>query len=170
MRVHMRAALAQAAFLVAFAVVAAPFTFATANNTAPVARAQPQTCFNETGFCIANSAFQNYFDSRGGARVLGFPVSSGLTLDGFTVQFFQRVVLQLQDNSIQRLNVLDQAIMPMTRANGSIFPGVDAAIVTRAPNPSDPDYVPRLLTFLDESIPDTWQGQPVRFRTLFNTT
>src|SRR4051794_3131914 len=52
-------------------------------------------CFQETGYCITNSAFTEYFRLRGGVRILGYPVSRSFTLDGFEVQFYQRVVLQL---------------------------------------------------------------------------
>ena len=66
--------------------------------------------------------FAEYFRLRGGVRILGFPISRSFTLEGFEVQFFQRVVLQLQGGQVNRLNVLDPGIMPMTRANQSQFP------------------------------------------------
>ena len=81
------------------------------------AEAQGQ-CYQETGFCIENPLFQDYFRVRGGTRILGYPVSRTFTLEGNQVQFFQRVVLQLSGNTVNRLNVLDQDVMPMTHANG----------------------------------------------------
>ena len=53
---------------------------------------------------------------------MGYPVSRSFTLDGFEVQFFQRVILQMRGGQIQRLNVLDPSVMPMTWANQSVFP------------------------------------------------
>src|SRR5215211_3631516 len=90
-------------------------------------------CFPETGFCVTNSAFMEYFRLRGGVRIMGYPVSRSFTLEGFEVQFFQRVILQLQANTVQRLNVLDPNVMPMTRANQSVFPAPDPALAAQAP-------------------------------------
>src|SRR6476469_6096229 len=98
------------------------------------------TCFPETGFCITNSAFTEYFRLRGGVRILGYPVSRSFTLDGFEVQFFQRVVLQMQGGQVQRLNVLDPNVMPMTRANQSVFPAPDPTLAAQAPQVGAPDY------------------------------
>src|SRR5688500_18823944 len=64
-------------------------------------------CFQETGFCITNPAFADYFRGRGGTRILGFPVSRSFTFEGFEVQLFQRVALQLVGNNVNRLNLLD---------------------------------------------------------------
>ena len=49
-------------------------------------------CYQETGFCIENPLFQDYFRVRGGTRILGYPVSRSFMLEGNQVQFFQRVV------------------------------------------------------------------------------
>src|SRR5687767_290972 len=86
-----------------------------------------QNCY-PTGFCITNSAFLSYYQNRGEHNTLGYPASREFTLEGFQVQIFQRVVLQLNQGSVARLNVLDPGIMPMTRANQSIFPGPDPAL------------------------------------------
>ena len=85
-------------------------------------------CFPQTNFCITNPAFADYFRLRGDVKTLGYPISRSFTLDGFEVQFFQRVVLQLQGGQVQRLNVLDPGIMPMTRVNQSQFPPNDPQI------------------------------------------
>jgi hypothetical protein len=50
-------------------------------------------CHPETGFCVTNPQFDNYFRERGGVRILGYPISRSFTLEGFEVQFFQRVIL-----------------------------------------------------------------------------
>src|SRR3954463_7337157 len=71
-------------------------------------------CFQETGFCIATPQFADYFRVRGGYKTLGYPISRTFTLEGFEVQFFQRVVLQLQGNDVNRLNLLDPNVIPMT--------------------------------------------------------
>ena len=68
-------------------------------------------CAPETGFCVTNPQFADYFRERGGVRILGYPISRSFTLEGFEVQFFQRVVLQLQGGQVARLNILDPGIM-----------------------------------------------------------
>ncbi|MFN8635660.1 MAG: hypothetical protein U0893_17570 [Chloroflexota bacterium] len=127
-------------------------------------------CFSETGFCITNPAFAEYFRIRGGVRIMGYPVSRSFTLEGFEVQFFQRVILQLQGGQVQRLNILDPNVMPMTRANQSIFPAPDPSLAAQAPPVGSPDYPRQVVEFVRRVAPNTWNGQPVGFFTLFNTT
>ncbi|MCC6177077.1 MAG: hypothetical protein IT305_17345 [Chloroflexi bacterium] len=154
------------AILLAFVIVAT--TAAVAPPESPT-EAQ-ENCFAATGFCITNPAFAEYFRVRGGVRILGYPISRDFTLDGFTVQFFQRVVLQLQADQVQRLNVLDPNIMPMTRANGSVFPPADPALASSAPQVGSSNYPQRVIEFVRSVSPNTWNGQPVGFFDLFNTT
>ena len=127
-------------------------------------------CFQETGFCITNPAFADYFRLRGGVRILGYPASRSFTLEGFEVQFFQRVVLQLQGNTVQRLNILDPSIMPMTRANQSVFPGPDPQLASQAPQVGSVDYARQVVEFVRRVAPNTWNGQQVGYFDLFNTT
>jgi hypothetical protein len=127
-------------------------------------------CFQETGFCITNPAFAEYFRVRGGVRILGYPVSRSFTLEGFEVQFFQRVVLQLQGNNVNRLNVLDPNVMPMLRVNQSTFPGPDASIAARAPQTSSPTYARDVVEFIRQVSPNTFNGQQTRFFDTFNST
>jgi hypothetical protein len=134
--------------------------------------AAQSACYQETGFCIETSAFQDYFRMRGGTRILGYPVSRTFTLDGTQVQFFQRVVLQLSGNSVNRLNILDQDVMPMTHANGSTFPGPDTTLggSNALPNPSSPDYADKVIDFVHTFSPNDLDGRHVGFFDLFNTT
>jgi hypothetical protein len=127
-------------------------------------------CFQETGFCISNPAFAEYYRLRGEKRILGFPISRSFTLEGFEVQFFQRVVLQMQGGQVARMNILDPGVMPMTRANQSVFPGSDPSIASKAPQVGAPDYAQQVVSFVKQVSPDTFNGQPVGFFNLFNTT
>jgi hypothetical protein len=127
-------------------------------------------CFSETGFCITNPAFQQYFNERGQVRIFGYPVSRSFTLEGFEVQIFQRVVLQLQGGQVQRLNLLDPNVMPMTRANASVFPAPDPALASAAPQVGAANYAQQVVEFVRSVAPDTLNGQPVGFFNLFNTT
>jgi hypothetical protein len=127
-------------------------------------------CFQETGFCITNSAFAEYFRVRGGTRILGFPVSRSFTFEGFEVQFFQRVVLQQVGNNINRLNLLDPGVMPMTRVNQSQFPPNDPQIASQAPQTSSPTYAQDVVQFVQKVSPNTFNGQAVKFFDTFNGT
>jgi hypothetical protein len=138
-------------------------------SPAPAAQSAGQ-CFTETGFCIDASAFQQYFASRGGARILGFPVSRTFRFEGFQVQFFQRVVLQLQGGNVARLNLLDPGVLPVTHANQSVFPAPEPGLAADAPMPDDPNYAQRVVDYLRTVSPDDWNGQPVGFANLFSST
>ena len=61
-----------------------------------------------------------------------------MTFQGFTVQFFQRGVMQLGANGVQTLNLLEDGLLPYTTINGSTFPASDPALIKAAPTPSDP--------------------------------
>ncbi|MCC6179593.1 MAG: hypothetical protein IT305_30145 [Chloroflexi bacterium] len=140
--------------------------------TAIVPASQPaeaQNCFG-TGFCIQNPAFLEYYQSRGQERTLGFPISNEFTLDGFQVQFFQRVVLQMNQGTVARLNVLDPDIMPLTRANGSIFPPSDPSLAAAAPQVGSPSYAQDVVNFVRQVAPNQFNGQPVNFFQTFMTT
>ncbi|MFN8635661.1 MAG: hypothetical protein U0893_17575 [Chloroflexota bacterium] len=127
-----------------------------------------QNCFQETGFCITTPQFADYFRQRGGSKTLGFPVSRTFTLEGFQVQFFQRVVLQLQGNTVNRLNLLDPSIMPMTRVNQSQFPPNDPQLASQAPQQS-PTYAQDVVTFIKNASPNSFNGQNVNFFNTFNS-
>jgi hypothetical protein len=129
-------------------------------------------CYQETGFCIDNPIFQDYFRLRGGTRILGYPVSRSFTLEGNQVQFFQRVVLQISGTSVNRLNVLDQDVMPMIHANGSTFPAPDTSLGGSGalPPPSSPDYADKVIDFVRTYAPNEWNGKPTGFFDLFSST
>ncbi|MGH2371329.1 MAG: hypothetical protein ACRDI2_24400, partial [Chloroflexota bacterium] len=155
------------------ALLPAPASGASLPEPAAPAPVEQSACFPETGFCIERPAFLEYFRALGGTRILGYPVSREFTLDGFPVQFFQRVVLQLNAGRVERLNVLDSSVMPMTRANQSTFPGPDPGMAAAAPVPGTSNYGERVGEFIRTYVPDTWPssgGQPVGFFELFRTT
>jgi hypothetical protein len=47
--------------------------------------------------------------------------------------------------------------------DGLTIPAVDPALVFVAPTPDQPNYDARAQTFLDATVPDVWNGQPVQF-------
>src|SRR5215207_7158208 len=120
-------------------------------------------CVQETGFCITTPQFAEYYRMRGGSKTLGYPISRSFTLEGFEVQFFQRVVLQLQGGNVQRLNILAPGILPLTRANQSEFPAPNPRLASAAPQVGSADYAARIVEFVRSVAPETYQGRPVRF-------
>jgi hypothetical protein len=123
--------------------------------------------FPETGYRISNDQFWDFFQKRGGLRTFGYPVSRDMTLRGFPVQIFQRVVMQLTPTGVQTLNLLDDGYLPYTTINGSTFPAPDEALRKATPNASDSD---KLVEFVKQNAPDTWEGKPVNFFKTFSST
>src|SRR3954451_5916300 len=126
--------------------------------------------FAETGFRIANDKFWEFFQGRGGKDTFGFPTSREMSLKGFPVQFFQRGVMQLGANGVQTLNLLEDGLLPYTTINGSTFPASDQALIKAAPVPTDPAYSTKIIDFVKENAPDTWEGMPVNFNKTFTST
>jgi hypothetical protein len=155
-------------------VVAASLIAVIAASGSQAATAQTSTdprFFPQTGFRIDNDAFWNFFTGRGGVPTFGYPVSRQFKLVGFQVQIFQRLVMQIQpDGSVQTLNLLDPGLMPYTQINGSTYPAPDPAIVSATPSVSDPNYNTDIITFTQQTAPDTFQGQPVNYFQTFSTT
>ena len=124
----------------------------------------PERCFAETGFCVTQGAFWEYFNARGGLKVFGYPVSRTFMLEGKTTQLFQRLALQFEPGiGVTRLNLLDPGIMPYTRINGATFPAYDAEVATAAPAPNTPDYGRAVLQHLRAWVPDDLAGRRVGF-------
>lgn len=135
------------------------------------ASAQNSRFFSETGFSVSNDRFWDFFQRRGGLRTFGYPVSREFVLDGFTVQIFQRKVMQLQPNgSVALLNLLDTAYMPFTRFNNSVVPPPDPRLTEITPSPSDPAYAEKIVQFVRSYAPDVLEGYPVNFFRAFSNT
>ncbi len=126
--------------------------------------------FNETKFRIDNDAFYNFFTSRGGTNTFGFPVSRQFGFLGCQVQIFQRSVMQQCQNNgpVALLNLLDPEIFPYNKVNGSTFPAADDGIKARTPVPGTPGYDQAIVTFVQQTAPDQFRGQPVDFYQTFN--
>jgi hypothetical protein len=153
------------ALLVLVIFAAAPTAFA-----AERAQQSDPRFFAETGYRIANEDFWKFFQGRGGTRTFGLPTSRDLTFKGTTVQFFQRAVMQIGPNGVETLNLLEDGLLPYTTINGSTFPAPDQAMIQAAPSQSDPAYSSKIVEFVKENAPDTWEGMPVSFGKTFSTT
>src|SRR5947209_5984007 len=141
------------------------------NTSSAGAQAADPRFFTQTGYRVDTDAFWTFFQARGGVRTFGYPVSKTFKLDGFQVQIFQRIVVQLQpDGSVATLNLLDPGLMPYTQINGSTFPAPDPAIVSQTPPVNDPDYATRIIQFTQANAPDVVDGNQVNFYQTFTST
>ena len=67
------------------------------------------------------------------------------------------------------------AMMPGVAAaagplDGLTVPQADPALVFIEPTPDQPNYSARAEAFVEATLPDTWNGQPVRFLSTLNDT
>jgi hypothetical protein len=155
-------ALSAAVLLLVVAVPAAPSVGAQAADS---------RFFSQTGFRVDNDSFWDFFQHRGGVRTFGYPVSRQFKLDGFPVQIFQREVMQLwPDGGVHTLNLLDSGLLPYTKINGSTFPAPDPTVINATPTPSDPAYADKIVQFVQEQSPNTFDSETVNFGQTFNTT
>ena len=121
-------------------------------------------------FPIANDTIWDFYTHRGGLAMFGCAISRTFQFQGFTVQFFQRRLVQLDEQGHARLlNVLDPEFLPYTRINGSNFPEVDEQLKVRTPPVGAPEYVDGILSLIDATVPDEFDGLPVRFHETFMT-
>lgn len=130
--------------------------------------AHDERYFVETGYRIDDDGVWQYFLSRGGLDVFGYPVSRPFRLLGCGVQMFQRTIAQTcEGQTVQLMNVLDPDLLPYTRINFSTFPESDPALKAATPQVGDPDYASAILEFVAATAPDVWDGQPVNFGSTF---
>jgi polysaccharide biosynthesis protein PslG len=135
------------------------------------AQAADQRFFSQTSFRVDSDPFWDFFQHRGGVRTFGYPVSRTFKLDGFQVQIFQREVMQLwPDGSVHTLNLLDAGLLPYTKINGSTFPAPDPSVINATPSTTDPAYATRIVQFVQDQAPNTFEGESVNFGQTFNTT
>jgi len=145
-----------------------PSTTATATPTATPSVPHDNRYFAQTGFRIDNDTVWDYFNRRGGVNTFGYPVSRTFLFQGFQVQFFQRRIVQLDQNGHARLlNVLDPGLMPYTSFNGATFPSIDSGLVAAAPPATDSGAT---LAFVQAHAPDSFNGMPVNFHRTFQDT
>jgi len=124
--------------------------------------------YGQTGFRVDDQAV-SFFQSRGAVDTFGYPISRLYTFLGCPVQMFQRLIIQLCPGTGPALiNTLDPEIFPYTRVNGSVFPSPDDAMKAATPPVSDPDYAQKISVFINQNVPNTYNGQPVNFLQTFN--
>lgn len=131
----------------------------------------PARYFPETGYSITNDKIVDYYDHRGGSRVFGPAISQEFMFLGSRVQFFQRAILQLQQNgNVGLINLLSDDMLPYTHINGSTFPAADQGMLSVAPSAADPDFASKAMDFSKFFAPDSWEGMQTNFySTMVNT-
>jgi hypothetical protein len=121
--------------------------------------------FAQTGFRVDNDTIWNYFNRRGGITSFGYPTSRTFTLQGFTVQFFQRRIVQLDASGNARLlNLLDAGLLNYTGFNGSTFPAIDSSLIATVP---DPTNQPAVLAWVQQHAPNSVLNAPTNFLATF---
>jgi hypothetical protein len=144
-----------------------PSAAATATSTPTPIPAVPHDnrYFAPTGFRIDNDTIWDYFNRRGGIPTFGYPTSRAFTLQGFTVQFFQRRIVQLDAAGNARLlNLLDPGLLDYTTFNGSTFPAADKNLMATSP---DPTNQPAVLAWVQEHAPNAIGAAPTNFLATF---
>lgn len=127
--------------------------------------------FAQTGYRIDNDDVWNFFNQFGGIQTFGFPTSRMMTFLGCPVQMFQRQIIQVcQGQGAAIINMLDPEIFPYTKVNGSTFPGPDTTLKNNTPQVGSPTYSVDILNFVQQNVPDTFNGQQVNFLQHFNAT
>jgi hypothetical protein len=66
--------------------------------------------------------------------------------------------------------LLDAGLLPFTKINGSTFPAPDPNVIAATPTPADPAYADKLIQFVQDQAPNTFDGDQVNFGQTFNTT
>jgi hypothetical protein len=154
---------------------AAPTAQPAASPTAaPVANApamaHDERYFSQTGYRIDDDQVWSFFNQYGGINTFGYPVSRTMTFLGCPVQMFQAQIIQVcASQGPALINMLDPDIFPYTQVNGSTFPAADDAMKANTPPVSDPNYSTNIINFVNQNVPDSWNGQQVNFLQTFNT-
>ena len=161
--------------LVASATPVATAVATTTPTPAPATQAAPtmvhdERWFAQTGYRIDDDAMWAFFQQFGGITAFGYPTSRIFTFLGCPVQMFQRQVIQnCPGQGVALINLLDPEIFPYTQVNGSTFPGPDPTIKNNTPQVGSPTYSTDIITFVNQVVPDSFNGQPVGFLDHFNT-
>jgi hypothetical protein len=157
---------------VATAAVTMTPTPAAAPATQPIAppMTHDERWFSQTGYRIDDDGMWAFFQQYGGITTFGYPTSRIFTFLGCPVQMFQRQVIQnCPSQGVALINLLDPEIFPYTQVNGSTFPGPDQTIKNNTPPVSSPSYSSDIITFINQVVPNSFNGQQVGFLEHFNT-
>jgi hypothetical protein len=126
--------------------------------------------FSQTGYRIDDDGMWAFFQQYGGITTFGYPTSRIFTFLGCPVQMFQRQVIQnCPSQGVALINLLDPEIFPYTQVNGSTFPGPDQTIKNNTPPVSSPSYSSDIIAFINQVVPNSFNGQQVGFLEHFNT-
>jgi hypothetical protein len=136
-----------------------------------MAQDETSRAVGDSGYTIGDDAIWGFYNQYGGANTFGEPISREFTLFGNPVQVFQDAALQvLPDGSVQAMQLTDPGLVPTTQLDGLTVPAADAAVAFVTPTPDQPNYGARLQVFLQSTVPDVWNQQPVGFGSTYAST
>jgi hypothetical protein len=140
-----------------------------ATATTAMAQDDPRT-FQDTGYTVSDDAIWTFFNQYGGAATFGEPISREFVLFGMPTQIFQNAALQVQSDGaqVQPMQLTAPSLLTVNQIDGLTVPGADGAVAFVAPTPDQANYTARLQVFLQASVPDSFNGQPVQFLSTFN--
>jgi hypothetical protein len=84
------------------------------------------------------------------------------------MQWFKRMVVS--GAFVAAIAVVPALANAQGPLDGLTIPQPDPALVFVAPSPDQPNYDARVQAFLQATVPDTWNGQPVQFLSTLNDT
>jgi hypothetical protein len=120
--------------------------------------------FSDTGYTISDDAVWSFYAAHGAASTFGEPISREFLLFGKPTQVFQNAALQVSpDGSVRAMQLADPSLLTAGAVNGLTVPAADPALAFVTPTPDDVNYDARLAVFLQATVPDTFNGQPVGF-------
>lgn len=116
--------------------LAAVGSLVTQGRTFETASAQPAsagvTYFAQTQHTVGG-AFANYWNSRGGIAIFGYPISQEIQENGMTVQYFERARFELGSHGRVQLGQLGVELLNKQIAQDA--PGLDATIAQPVTRP-----------------------------------
>lgn len=127
--------------------------------------------FAATGFRIDNDDFWSFFQGHGGQPTFGNPISSTFQFMSCPSQFFEMGVMQeCPGQGVGMLTIMSSQFLPYARISGSTLPAADPSVTSQTPPVSDPSYADDMTAFIQSTVHDTFNGQPVSFdQTFFGT-
>jgi hypothetical protein len=136
----------------------------------PATAQSPSRTFAETGFTVDDDVIWDFFRKRGGERVFGPAISRQFSLFGLPTQLFRNAALVREPGGVRPINLLDAGYLEPARVGDLDLPAADPGLTAGLPAPGTLGYGAALAAFLRESIPNSFQDQPVGFLDAFNST
>jgi hypothetical protein len=126
-------------------------------QAAPPPRSAPPERYScaDSPFPIVDDRVWAYYTAHGGLSAFGCTISRLFLFEGLPAQFFERRIVQLDEQGNPRLlNVLDPEFLPDTQINNVTYPPVDQSMKLSTPSVTSDTYVPDLLQIIMQNVPE----------------